>query len=283
MSERYRNGAFAFGIVVGIGLALNVFVWLDYLAQQQSDSGSSSNNGENYSQVGKFWDWLLRTFVSPSDTLAQWIMAVFTIAATVVLVFTLRSANKTNLAAVEASKAANKANQIMRAEQRPWVTVLWDVPCKFEETEDGKFCKVRLLFDFANKGKTPAFGIHHEWSVFRFKRVSSSIAGREEMLVKALRNMTMPSRTPILFQGEKTDHIFGEGSDRLDIGGDETGDIFLCACLVYALDDKWTELAMEGRVYKLVPSEDLPEGRTHEILRIPGYDRIETWEAEPQP
>jgi hypothetical protein len=43
-------------------------------------------------------------------------MAVFTIAATGILVLTLRSANKTNLAALE-------ANEMLRSEQRPWLAI----------------------------------------------------------------------------------------------------------------------------------------------------------------
>ena len=50
-------------------------------------------------------------------------MAFFTIGATIVLVLTLRSADKTNIAAIKASNTALEANQIMRDEQRPWCHV----------------------------------------------------------------------------------------------------------------------------------------------------------------
>ncbi|MBW4962819.1 hypothetical protein [Sulfitobacter sp. CW3] len=114
MSKGYRNGAFALGLVVGGGVALNLFLWLDYRAQRQSNQAAYAQNDSDYSQIGTYWDGLIGTFISPSDTLAQWIMAAFTIAATIVLVFTLRSANNTNKAAINASKAALAANQIMR-------------------------------------------------------------------------------------------------------------------------------------------------------------------------
>jgi hypothetical protein len=61
--------------------------------------------------------------IAAEDTLAQWIMAFFTIFATVILMLTLRSANMTNKAAVEASRAATEANRIMREERRPWLWV----------------------------------------------------------------------------------------------------------------------------------------------------------------
>jgi hypothetical protein len=121
MSDRYRNGAFALGLVTGVGIALNLFLWLDYRARQAEKTNSPSDQASQNSQVGKYWDGLIGTFVSPSDTLAQWIMATFTIAATVVLILTLRSANKTNRAAIDASNAAIEANEIMRREQRPWI------------------------------------------------------------------------------------------------------------------------------------------------------------------
>ncbi|WP_417733606.1 hypothetical protein [Roseovarius sp.] len=123
MSNSYRNGAFALGLVVGGGLTLNLLLWLDYRARNEIESESRTSQDTKYSEIGNYWDGLVGTFISPSDTLAQWIMAFFTIAATIVLVFTLRSANKTNIAAVESSKAALEANKIMQAEQRPWVTI----------------------------------------------------------------------------------------------------------------------------------------------------------------
>lgn len=50
-------------------------------------------------------------------------MAIFTIAATIVLVFTLRSANKTNLAALKASSAALEANKIMNQQSAGYLIV----------------------------------------------------------------------------------------------------------------------------------------------------------------
>lgn len=287
MLERHRGRPFAAGLALGLVLAFAIFAVLDLIAEPDEQQGqqighasisSYADSEEGDKENNPLPIWALR-LLSVEESIAQWVMAVFTAIAAGLLWGTLRRATEANESAISAAKAANKANEIMRAEQRPWVTVLWEVPCEFKEFEDGKFCSIRLKFDFENKGKTPAFGVRHEWGVFRFDMMKSGagVAGREEMLSKALRSMTMPSRTPILFQGGRTHNAWGQGSNKLGVGGEETGDIFLCACLVYALDDKWTEIAMEGRVYKLVPGDDLPEGRTHEILRIPEYDRIETW------
>ena len=78
MSNGYRDGAFALSLVVGGGLALNLFLWLDYKAKYEGDQPTSDDSGANSSEIGGFWDQLIGTFVSPSDTLAQWVMAIFT-------------------------------------------------------------------------------------------------------------------------------------------------------------------------------------------------------------
>lgn len=152
MSEGYRNGAFALGLVVGGGISLNLFLWLDYRAQQQPNHAAYAQDNPYYSQIGTYWDSLIGTFISPSDTLAQWIMATFTIAATIVLVFTLRSANKTNAAAIKASSAALEANQIMRDEQRPWIK--FDPQIAFKN--DHGIMRVNVVFPFQNVGVRPA-------------------------------------------------------------------------------------------------------------------------------
>ncbi|MEP3783223.1 hypothetical protein [Ascidiaceihabitans sp.] len=123
MSNSYRNGAFALGLVVGGGLALNLFLWLDYQAKREChNSAEKCQTGENY-QIGTLWDGMFGTFVSRSDTLAQWIMAFVTIAATILLLLTLRSANETNIAALRAANAALEANQIMQDQSAGYLII----------------------------------------------------------------------------------------------------------------------------------------------------------------
>jgi len=165
MSNGYRNGAFALGLVVGVGIALNLFLWLDYHARSEIESQSSAGQDAQFSQVGKYWDGFVGTFISPSDTLAQWIMAFFTIAATVVLILTLRSANKTNIAAVKASEAALEANQIMRAGNRPWVTLDREIYC--EAHDNNVALRIIWNYNFVNKGTTPAFDVRLKWKAMK--------------------------------------------------------------------------------------------------------------------
>lgn len=121
----WRNG-FAVGLTLGIfstALVLLVGENLNDLAKciaqtEHCESTQTQKDGKE----PEWWNWT-RRLVAAEDTLAQWIMAFFTIAATAVLLLTLRSANKTNAAAVKASQAALEANQIMRSEQRPWLWV----------------------------------------------------------------------------------------------------------------------------------------------------------------
>ncbi len=162
MPNPYKNGAFALGLVVGGGIALNLFLWLDYRANNIITANAEAEQNAENSQIGAFWDGLIGTFVSPSDTLAQWVMAFFTICATIVLIFTLRSANKTNSAAVKASNAALEANQIMRDEQRPWIKIS-DVKVTNEgdflaEQGPGTRC-LRFKFMISNLGPRPARNI----------------------------------------------------------------------------------------------------------------------------
>lgn len=162
MSDSYRNRAFALGLVVGSGIVLNLFLWLDYAARSEVEGQSSTGQGNQYSEVGRYWDGIFGTFVSPSDTLAQWIMAFFTIAATAVLILTLRSANKTNIAAVKASEAALEANQIMRDDQRPWLDfkALEPKVVVLKRGERSIFPGFEPKIEITNYGKSPAFGVN---------------------------------------------------------------------------------------------------------------------------
>ncbi|MCA8882719.1 MAG: hypothetical protein KDA50_03050 [Rhodobacteraceae bacterium] len=160
MPDSYRNGAFALGLVVGGGIALNLFLWLDYRARNDEEQAAKAQSNHDYNEIGYTWDSLIGTFVSPSDTLAQWIMAFFTIAATAVLVLTLRSANRTNQAAVEAAEAAAAANRIMRQAERPWLKIQITGCGPIVGSDDGRI-SLKIDISVTNLGKTPAAGVWH--------------------------------------------------------------------------------------------------------------------------
>lgn len=161
MSKGYRDGAFALGLVVGGGLVVNLFLWLDDRTRHAVHSNSPENqNRQDSSETALWWSRWTGDYVSSSDTLAQWIMALFTIVATVVLLFTLRSANKTNLAAVKAASAAIDANKIMReiADSQLRAYVQFDrAEVVGENWIGGDPCV--LAMSFKNTGQTPALNV----------------------------------------------------------------------------------------------------------------------------
>lgn len=103
------------------------------------------------------------------DTLAQWLMAIFGIVATGASIYAVLLLRDTLEASVKAVLAANETNAIMRAEQRPWVTLRRNVDCKFSFIEidpaspKGELFRFNTIlewdYDLENAGKSPAFGV----------------------------------------------------------------------------------------------------------------------------
>lgn len=192
---------------------------------------------------------------------------------------TLTQANDTNKAAVAASTAANDANIIARQEQRPWVTVRWQVPCVFSVPDNGSTCEINWLYDFENLGKSPAFRIRYEWAVYRLdtQYVGAGMIGVRDILSKAKRNLMRMSMVPVLFAMEKTQN-FSPANDRLTMEGHDKGSFFLCCCVTYALDASNRYFGIEARAYQIEATENPTENHTHDILRVGGYEIIDTWE-----
>jgi hypothetical protein len=142
MSEGYRNGAFALGLVVGGGLVLNLFLWLDYKANYEGDKPSTENSSGERSEVGGFWDNLIETFISPSDTLAQWIMASFTIAVVLLVWRTL----------IATQDIARDTSRIGEAQVRAYLSAV-NVQVGHDR-QNGHIC---FRCDIFNSGQSPAF------------------------------------------------------------------------------------------------------------------------------
>lgn len=148
MSESYRNGAFALGIAVGGGLTLNLFLWLDYRANAGSNQETKTNSNPDNSEIGGYWDDLIRTFVSPSDTLAQWIMAIFTIAVVFLVWRTL----------VATQKMALDTQRIGEAQTRAYIGLQ---PDTFEEEWNiGASSVPHVNFELKNSGNSPAHEVN---------------------------------------------------------------------------------------------------------------------------
>jgi hypothetical protein len=148
MSKGYRNGAFALGLVVGGGLALNLFLWLDYKAKYEGDQPTNSNGGTQSSEIGSYWDMLIGTFISPSDTLAQWIMAIFTIAVVVLVYRTL----------VATQDMARDTRDIGQKQARAYLSImLGKAEIEVVGNKDGSNLVVKIAVSVMNSGNTPGY------------------------------------------------------------------------------------------------------------------------------
>lgn len=162
MSNGYRDGTFALGLVVGGGIALNLFVWLDYKAQKQGDAVTQANGNADGNEIGSIWDGLIGTFVSPSDTFAQWIMAVFTIAVVFLVWKTL----------VATQQMALDTKRIGEAQVRAYVSITEARVMPVVEQD-------RIIWNldvtFRNAGQSPARNIVAEASMWAAHTAVKSI------------------------------------------------------------------------------------------------------------
>ena len=242
MSSGYRDGAFALGLTTGVGLALNLFLWLDYQAQNKCRSDPKGCQTQENSQIGTVWDGVIGTFIIPSDTLAQWIMAFFTIAATVVLVLTLRSANKTNMAAIDAAKAAEDTNALIRQEQRPWIKLERDLTCEVNDL--GHSLTLTWNYNLRNVGAKPAFDVSVHWKPIKRKHAAISQSAAKAFADTVV-GETDIFRTPIIYPSETTDFLKYRGSGTIAYlpgkvsPGD--GDPIVIICISYKLDPAGSE------------------------------------------
>lgn len=157
MSEGYRNGAFALGLVTGGGIVLNLFLWSAYQENKTREKVPQTPNNDQYSEIGNWWDWLIRNFVSPSDTLAQWVMAIFTIVA-VILVW--RTLVATHEMVEDTKRMTRDTREIGQAEVKAYLSI--KAAKAFVDDKDG------IVFDVTvrNFGQSPAKHVHAIASVW---------------------------------------------------------------------------------------------------------------------
>lgn len=121
MSDGYRNGAFALGLVTGGGVVLNLFLWSAYQANKTREevAQTPSNDQHNQYVVGS-WDWFVSTFIIPDDTIAQWGMAVLSLAAVYLLWETLKASRQTLKATRE---MAQETREVGEAQATSYIVV----------------------------------------------------------------------------------------------------------------------------------------------------------------
>lgn len=169
MSKSYRNGAFALGLVTGGGIALNLFLWLDYKAQNKSDAYPQNNSNANGNEVGSLWDRFIGTFVSPSDTLAQWIMAIFTIAVVVLVYRTLVTTQKMAADTREIGEAQVMAHLVPISISAGLTT--------FNSVGVEEY-SLGIRLDITNVGSTPAYRVSARGAINKIKADTEWVAAK---------------------------------------------------------------------------------------------------------
>lgn len=136
---------------------------------------------------------------------------------------------------------ARNANQIMRDEQRPWVTIIRDVECEMHDL--GHSLNLSWNYNLANKGKTPAYDVHVDWVPVKrnhYQKLDIECAEyAAECIVKRRRG-----NTPIIFPSETNDFLKyrWSGVSRYDYiqGESQFSDkqvIFVFVCVSYRLSN----------------------------------------------
>lgn len=150
-----RNKGLADQLVTLFVVAFFVFAAL-YFIDQEFDAFRYAESQQEYEQQSQGYR-IFGLIFQRHDTIAQWVMAIFTIVAAYLLYRTLRTANETNEAAIRAANAATDANKIMLAEQRPWLEVkVWprcDVSCFDKQS------RIDFSYTITHKGGRPALNV----------------------------------------------------------------------------------------------------------------------------
>ena len=202
--------------------------------------------------IGLWWWRWSGELVSSGDTLANWILALFTGIGIFFLWRTLVQTNKTNDAAVRAANAAAEANRILRDEQRPWVTLEWEVQC--EARDLGKGLTLAWNYNFRNKGKAPAHNIILDWAAVKRWHIQNLREEGERYAEICLEKRGDRSAQRILFPGEATEYlknkIGGSVLYEYDHSSGEHDHIYLVifVCLSYQKSQDPDDLAFEALV-----------------------------------
>jgi hypothetical protein len=197
------------------------------------------------------------------------------------LIFTLRSANKTNIAATSAAVAANKANEILRREQRPWVTLIREFHCDFMD-RGGFQGEINFNYNLTNKGKSPAHAVQIHSKIFKFDDfpdVRAVMRDYRDVCAKLPPNF---SKFPIIFPSETTDMRRNlRHTSFWEVGPEGkrvvAGDFYLLVfCIRYQLsDDPDDSTGWEVSAYKIEARTDTIGPFGHELRSFSNYRIVE--------
>lgn len=163
MFKRSWGTGIALGLVAGVAIACVLFFvsfpeFSDPSYQPETQQGeaaeAANQGGDKAQQVMGWWPWLI-SFVSPQDTLAQWIMAAFAVFATGVSILAVVLLDQTLTATRNAVKSADDAVEVTRemgqVQSRAYVSAKDGMVTGF--SREGP---VEVVVSIANTGNTPA-------------------------------------------------------------------------------------------------------------------------------
>ncbi|MDF3420191.1 hypothetical protein HKX23_17720 [Sulfitobacter sp. KE29] len=250
MSNGYKNGAFALGLVVGGGIVINLVLWLAYFGRR--DSGIAS---QNQKEPLERLEGLLETFVTWSSPLTDWLTLVVSTLGTIVLVLTLLATNRTSVAALKAAREASAANKLIQDEQRPWVSLDREAQCEFSDRKgiSGQLC---WNYNLQNKGKSPAYDITTYLQIGKRDRLLGILTGFDDFVESCLIKRRSPD-FPILFPGEDTNLLryhsrmidrYHQVIEEPQADGEEHFVVFFCVTYKKTMDGS-SELGCEARTF----------------------------------
>ncbi len=185
MSNGYRNGAFALGLVVGGGAVLNLFLWSAYYANKAGQSVSENPENPDYNQ-DVMWSWTgVNTFINPYDTIAQWGMALLSLAAVYLLWETLKASrmtlNVTRDMARDTQLMTAETVRIGKAQTRAYITI---ESC--QAVLDPATSAFGFSFEIKNSGNSPAQSASLQINFSLIKFGTKGVDGTETIPAKTI-------------------------------------------------------------------------------------------------
>jgi hypothetical protein len=159
MSKRPEYASAALGLVAGVGLAFLFLVWTVpgfrnpvYQQERYYNSKNHENGEDNPVARPSFWE----IYTSPTDTYAQWIMAVLSVVATgasiLAIILIRRTLHETKRTADAALNANNISREIGEAQVRAYLSE----EKTFFEWEVNLDQKFKASHVWKNSGQSPA-------------------------------------------------------------------------------------------------------------------------------
>ncbi len=244
MGRGYKVAAIALGVciafILALGLVVSLWQWpanqsTYQQAQQEQADGPPDANGTS---VGMgFWD----TYAWPRDSLTQWIMAALAVAATGVSIWavlllkaTLKATRDALLDTRAMTEAALEANDILRAEQRAWLTIT--LTSVAETGNDRNKIEAHVTYRIDNLGKAPSLVAREYIGIFPLIGEANVAEDLERFALKCRENFeTEENRFERrIFPGHPFEGpIYNARPVDADVARSDPSGFYIFCCIVY--------------------------------------------------